>query len=306
MLAYRSFRLAPLALLLMACSAPPPEDATEAEARPAIMAVNYPLQYFAERIGGDLVNVRCPAPDGVDPAYWTPDAPTVMAYQQADLILLNGAGYAGWTEKVSLPASRLVNTSKAFQGRYLEVDDLVRHSHGPEGEHAHGGTAFTTWLDPSLATLQARSIADALKGLLPDAEDAIEAHFDALEANLVALDAALREVTAQNEEEPLLASHPVYQYIARAYGWNLRSMHWEPDEMPDEEQWHELEHLLEDHRARWMIWETPPDDAIAARLKQHGVGSVVFYTCGNTPDSGDYLSTMKENIERLRSVFQSD
>ena len=63
--------------------------------------VNYPLQYFAERIGGEHINVVFPAPADVDPAYWMPDTPTITAYQQADLILLNGARYAkcpglGW------------------------------------------------------------------------------------------------------------------------------------------------------------------------------------------------------------------
>ena len=61
-----------------------------------VYVVNYPLRYFAERIGGELVRVVFPAPADVDPAHWSPDAETVAAYQAADLILLNGAGYARW------------------------------------------------------------------------------------------------------------------------------------------------------------------------------------------------------------------
>ena len=68
-----------------------------------VYVVNYPLQYFAERIGGEHINVVFPAPANVDPAYWMPDAPTIAAYQQADLILLNGARYAKWINKVTLP-----------------------------------------------------------------------------------------------------------------------------------------------------------------------------------------------------------
>ena len=67
-----------------------------------VYVVNYPLQFFAERIGGEHVNVVFPAPADVDPAYWMPDTPTIAAYQQADLILLNGAGYARWVNKVML------------------------------------------------------------------------------------------------------------------------------------------------------------------------------------------------------------
>ena len=42
-----------------------------------VYAVNYPLAYFAERIGGDDVVVHFPVPAGDDPAFWSPDARTV-------------------------------------------------------------------------------------------------------------------------------------------------------------------------------------------------------------------------------------
>ena len=66
-----------------------------------VYVVNYPLKYFAERIGGDHVEVVFPAPAGIDPVYWIPDIPSIIAYQQADLILINGANYAKWVDKVS-------------------------------------------------------------------------------------------------------------------------------------------------------------------------------------------------------------
>ena len=76
-----------------------------------IYTVNYPLAYFAERIGADHVDVVFPAPKDVDPAYWMPDKETITRYQKADLILLNGAHYAKWVEKVTLPRAKMINTS---------------------------------------------------------------------------------------------------------------------------------------------------------------------------------------------------
>ena len=86
----------------------------------SIYVVNYPLKYFAERIGGDHVRVEFPAPADVDPAYWNPDLAVISAFQKADLILLNGAGYAKWIAKVSLPRSKIVDKLKT-----LGVDCLV-------------------------------------------------------------------------------------------------------------------------------------------------------------------------------------
>ena len=59
-----------------------------------IYTVNYPLQYFAQRIAGEHAQVIFPGPEDEDPAFWMPDTETIQRYQQADLILLNGAGYA--------------------------------------------------------------------------------------------------------------------------------------------------------------------------------------------------------------------
>jgi len=92
-------------------STPPADDPD----KPLIVyVVNYPLQFLAERIGGENVDVVFPAPTDVDPAFWSPDAEIVAAYQQADLILLNGAGYARWVTRVSLPRAAKVNTGAGW------------------------------------------------------------------------------------------------------------------------------------------------------------------------------------------------
>ncbi len=118
---------------------------------PIAYTVNYPLQYFAERIGGDAIDVEFPTPPDIDPAVWMPDTEEIAQYQQADVIFLNGAGYSQWLKAVSLPASKTIYTSVPFQDRYILQEDCGTHSHGLEGDHSHCDFAFTTWLDPQLA-----------------------------------------------------------------------------------------------------------------------------------------------------------
>ena len=135
----------------------------------SVYVVNYPLKYFANRIGGPYVAVHFPAPVDEDPAYWMPDAETISKYQQADLILLNGAGYESWMDSASLPKSKFCNTSTAFAEDYIALEGAPTHSHGPEGKHAHGETAFTVWLDPTLAVKQADAVRASLARLQPRA-----------------------------------------------------------------------------------------------------------------------------------------
>ena len=289
-----------MAVLIALFSAP----GVFAEDKLRISTVNYPLAYFAERISGDLAQVSFPALPDVDPAFWIPDAEAIAAYQAADVILLNGAGYAKWTEKVSLPRSRTVDTSRAFRDAYIQTSDGIVHSHGPGGEHSHGGVAFTTWLDLSQAAQQAEAVAQALTRSRPDARERIDGHLHALQHDLLELDGRIAEITRTDPGRPLLASHPVYQYLARRYRLNLRSVMWEPGEAPSENQWNELEEILREHPAKWMLWEGDPAEETVKRLQSLGIESLVFDPCGNRPSRGDFLTVMSENIRNLDRAFR--
>jgi zinc transport system substrate-binding protein len=281
-----------------------PSDASPPAAGDELTAyvVNYPLQYFAQRIGGELVSVEFPGPVDEDPAFWSPDAATVSAYQQADRILLNGAGYAHWVQRVTLPASKLIDTSAGFRERYVKTEDSMTHAHGPGGEHTHGEVAFTTWLDPILAIEQADAIRQSFADVRPEAAAAFAAGFEALRGDLTRLDEQLEAATAGLSGLPLLASHPVYQYFARRYGLDLRSVHFEPDELPDESSWSELADLLRDHPAEWMLWEAEPLAATRARLSEMGVTSVVVDPCSTPRQGADYLEVMQANRQRLETI----
>jgi zinc transport system substrate-binding protein len=281
----------------------PASDATE---RPVVYTTNYPLQFFVERIAAPVVEVRFVVPGDEDPAYWSPNPEDVLAMQQADLIVLNGASYETWLENVSLPPSRMVVTADGLRDRLIPLEAESTHSHGLEGEHEHSGTAFTTWLDPTLAAEQARAIKVALAARWPRHSGQFEAKLAGLTEELAALDAGAQEAVAGNPHLPVLFSHPVYQYLARRYRLDARSVHWEPDRMPDEAAWQELDATLREFPASWMIWEDTPLPQVSERLESMGIRSAVFDPCASTPPSGDFLSVMEENLEALRLVFAPD
>jgi zinc transport system substrate-binding protein len=299
-----------LLLTLPACS---PDDRQDLESTAQqtsvpqaplrVLTVNDPLAYFAGRIGGPEVDARYPGPADEDPAYWRPTPEQIAEFQAADLVLLNGAGYAGWTERASLAPSRLVNTSGVVAERYIREEETVVHAHGPEGEHEHGKLAFTTWLDPTMALAQARAIRDALAARRPEASAGFEARFEALEVDLLDLDAALARAAEDLAGRPILGSHPVYQYLAARYGLDLRSVHFEPDEVPAAGAWAELERLQAERPATIMLWEAEPLPEVVGRLQsEHGIRSIVFSPCANGCDADDYMVMMRENAQRLSSL----
>jgi len=277
--------------------------AAVANERLRIYTVNYPLQYFAQRIAGDDAEVVFPAPGDIDPAFWKPDVQTVGAYQGADLILLNGANYAKWINRVSLPRRRLVNTSAGFAENYIDAGSGMAHSHGGGAAHAHAGIAFTTWLDFRQSLRQADSIRQAIIRKRPQLKAEVDKNFAMLESDLLALDAELKSIVSGTQNQALLASHPVYQYLARQYDVTLYSVMWEPDEFPDPSQWKKLENLARMNAAKWMLWEGTPAAESVEQLKRMGIGSIVFNPCANLPAQGDFLSVMKNNLAMLKQVF---
>ena len=295
---YRSLIQFFMTVLLLACSNAIAED------KFVVYTVNYPLQYFAQRIAGEQAEVILPMPADIDPAFWQPDAKDITRLQQADLILLNGAGYAKWLSRVSLPRRKLVNTSTNFSDRYIKITEGVTHSHGREGDHSHAGTAFTTWLDFTQAIKQARTITKAFSRLQPQSMDIFERNLVMLEQALLDLDRQVHEIVALDPDRALVASHPVYQYFKRRYALKLESVMWEPDEVASEEGWSELSLMLKKSSAKWMLWESEPNAENIARLSSMGVESLVFNPCGNRPVAGNFLSVMQQNLRELRQSYQ--
>lgn len=276
-----------------------------AEAKPRVAVANYPLKYFVERLAPEQVEILYPVPADEDPAFWKPTDQQIASYQSADLILMNGATYSKWAEKATLPRAKQVDTSATFKKQFIVIANATTHSHGPGGEHSHAGTAFTTWIDFQQAIAQAEAVRNALTKKLPAAKNEIESRFSTLRGELEALDARLLAVGKKLGQQPLVASHPVYHYFARRYGLNLKSVLWEPEEVPTDAQMAELQKLLASHPAKWMIWEGEPAKASVEKIKSLGLQSTVFDPCGNTPDKGNWLSVMQANVANLEQVAGS-
>jgi zinc transport system substrate-binding protein len=298
--------LAIMFLSLASCSEStntPLRDQPEDTGRLSVYVVNAPLQTFAERIGGQHVDVVFPAPPKIDPAFWQPSAEVIARYQAADLILENGAGYAKWLRYATLPRASRVNTSAAFsEGDFIERSGTVTHGHGPSGEHSHAGIAFTTWLDPTLAILQARAIAEAMIARRPALAKEFRVGLAKLEVDLLEIDTLLQRASRRYRNHLVLFSHPVYEYFSRRYDIVGESLFWEPGEEPDQREWDRLKLLLADKAIDTLFFEGKAHPVVEARLRTLGIDVVVFEPGGPKSALGDWLAVMRMNVARLEAV----
>lgn len=269
-----------------------------AQDRPTIITVNYALQHFAERLTGDAADVVFPVPQGVDPSFWRPSIGDISTIQSADLILLNGAGFATWIDRVSLPRSKAVNTTADIEDQFIRTESIT-HSHGEGEEHSHEGTASYTFLDPMLAIAQAEAVADAIIARRIAPADEVEAQLSNLRTDLEALDATNRTTLDGLQDVAIITTHPRYQYFARRYGLSVSSLEWEAGAMPTEAERADLVGLIERTGARILIWEAePPADAVQLATEL-GLKSVVFAPMAHGVEGRSFTQVYEDAVSSM-------
>ena len=286
-----------LALALLTTNGVPAD-----EKKTVVQSVNYPLHYFAGRLATDAFELNYIVDPEEDPAFWKPGDKALLAFQKADLVIRNGADYEKWMKGVSLSASKSLDTSRSFSSDFIRTEGKD-HQHGNGAMHSHAGTAFTTWIDFSQASQQAGAIAARFKLLQPGSASQIDENLRALEMDLDALDSAMKSFAEKWGGRPLIASHPIYQYLARAYGLKIEALEWEPEmEIKDKDR-DDLKELLMGHASQWMIWEDKPSEENIAAVAALGLKSIIFSPSANVPGKGDWLSVMKQNIANLEMLL---
>jgi zinc transport system substrate-binding protein len=276
-----------------------------------VYATFYPLTYFTEVIGGPRVHAVNPLPENEDGAFWVPPREVVKQYHAADLIVMNGSNYEQGFGKVSLPESKVVVTTAFLKGNEVIFDDPITHSHGTAGTHTHQGIDGHTWVDPFTAKKQAHAICDALIEKRPEQAAEFKANLSKLDTRFDELDRMIQDklIPAATGKQ-LFASHPAYNYLARAYKLNIKSFHMDPNETPAKDELERIEKFIKEHPGTVMLWEDAPkaenENVMRTRFN---LKSVVFSPCEQLDKEDakagrNYFDVMKRNIDSLAAALK--
>lgn len=292
--------------LLASCSDPrdPDQESQNPSENdsPVVLTTFYPTHYFTQRIAQGAVDVACPLPPDADPIFWMPDADAIQQYQAADLIVVNGAGFEKWVDKVNLPTGDIVDTMKPYESELVRYENAITHKHGPEGEHSHEGIDGHTWVDPVNAIRQAKEIEKAMAERWPTHADTFSEGFALLEKDLQALDTRLGAFAGSWGDRKFLASHPAYNYVVKRYGIAIINLDLDPETVPDEASLDGIRETMAENEVRHLLWESAPAAEVAAAMENLGLENVLFSPCETAPETGDYLTVMRQNVDRLEAL----
>ncbi|MGR3763047.1 metal ABC transporter solute-binding protein, Zn/Mn family [Rossellomorea sp. NS-SX7] len=122
-------------VILSACQNNPSSTSSEKEDL-TITTSLYPLQYFGERIGGDVVEVSTLLPPGADAHTFEPTPKDMIAIAESDLFIYNGLGMESYSSKIAA-------SLKDEETLMLEATngvDVISASHDHEDEHGAAET----------------------------------------------------------------------------------------------------------------------------------------------------------------------
>jgi zinc transport system substrate-binding protein len=186
-----------------------------------IIASFFPLYDFARHVGGDKAEVSSIIPIGIEPHDWEPTAQNVVAAQEADMLIFNGAGFEGrWITEIE--SNFKVDTSKGIQ--LLQGGGGGEH----EGEEENGGGTSDPhiWLDPVLARHQVEVIRDAFIELDPENASYYRDNAARYISELESLDALIKsELLSNCTLTDFIAFHDAFSYFAERYGLTQHSIH---------------------------------------------------------------------------------
>ncbi|WP_280768367.1 metal ABC transporter solute-binding protein, Zn/Mn family [Salipaludibacillus daqingensis] len=103
-----------------------------------VMTTLYPLEYFAERIGEDFVEVTNMVPVGADAHTFEPTANQMIEVAESDLFIFNGADFEGFAGSVKdAVADHDVTVLEAVEGISLLEDTHDHNDDNNDNDHGH-------------------------------------------------------------------------------------------------------------------------------------------------------------------------
>jgi zinc transport system substrate-binding protein len=280
-----------VALFLQACGASPGATPTVQTGQLSVAATIYPVQFLAERIGGDRVHVLALVPTGVESHDWEPSSRDITGIYDADVFVHTGSGFEGWVE-------RLLRDLEA------EGPRVVSATAGAVEDDPH------LWLDPGLYALQAERVHDGLVQADPAGAPAYDANFSVLQHDLASLEAEMERGLAACDRNTLVVSHAAYGHLTQRFGLEqIAIAGLSPEVEPSPAQVRAVIEQALSAGATHVLYEPLVTPRIA-RTVAEAAGLVLLplnplegLTDEQADAGADYFTVMHDNLATLRTAL---
>jgi zinc transport system substrate-binding protein len=269
-----------------------------------VVAIFYPLAFFAQQIGGEEVIVKQLIPDNTEVHNWQPALTDILALDEADVIVYNGASLDDWFEEEVLS---IIDTNNKTITETTDGIQLIET--GQENVHEHNGLYDPhTWISPFIAKQQAQNIYEALKQKDPIHANYYTGRWLSLKTKFEELDNNYTRGLSTQSKEEIFVSHSAFGYLADRYSFKQQGVIGiSADEHPSALIYANLVDMMLKYET-YVVYVDPVYTGESAqtlknelkRLSGHEVQILKIYFMLGIVDGLDYFGQMEKNLENLK------
>ncbi|HSF98761.1 MAG TPA: zinc ABC transporter substrate-binding protein [Ornithinibacter sp.] len=278
--------------------------------RMPVTAAFYPLQFVAERVGGDLVEVSTLTKPGTEPhdLELTPKAVGELAGAESVLYL---AGFQPAVDDAvtTQAADAALDVTQAANLIVTGADDdhagETAEEHAEHADEEAGAPDPHFWLDPTRMAAVATTVGEDFAERDSANAATYRANAAALAADLTALDEEFAAGLARCASKELVTGHAAFGYLAARYGLGQEGIAGvSPDAEPDAATLRELAEHVEEAGVTTVYAETLVSPALAETVaRETGATIAVLDPLEGLTDASagkDYLEVMRSNLATLK------
>lgn len=278
-----------------------------ADGRVDVVAAFYPLQYVAERVGGDAVRVTNLAKPGAEPHDLELNPGQVGQISEADVIVYLDGFQPAVDEAVEQSGGDRAFDVAGVEPLRNAADD--GHAHEGEGAAAEksSGKDPHVWLDPTRLATIADRVAERFGKADPDRSADYTARAQALRTELTALDQEYAQGLATCQRRELVTAHSAFGYLAARYQLEQVGITGiTPEDEPSPKRLAEVADEAKEHGATTIFFETLVSPKVAETIaREVGAKTAVLDPIEGLPEGGggDYVSVMRTNLTALKAAL---
>ena len=306
--------------ILAACNKPIEEKEDDLI---SIYTTVYPLQYFAERIGGDEITVQSIYPPGADEHTFDPTQKDMIGLANADLFFYIGLGLEGFVENAEKTMKnehvKMVPTAEWITEDMLDVEheelevghsEDESHDHSEDEHHDHGEFDPHVWMSPVLSDALAYAIKESLIDIAPDKKELFQTNYEALQNDLLKLDRQFIDMTSNAPSKTFFVSHAAFGYIADTYGLEqiaIAGLNSQSD--PSQKQLTTIVEEAKEHNVKYVLFEQNISSKLTEVIqKEIGAESLMLHNLGvltneDIKNNEDYFTLMEYNVQTLEKAL---
>jgi zinc transport system substrate-binding protein len=277
-----------------------------------VVASFYPMDYLAQRIGGDHVTVTDLTQPGTEPHDLELSPRQIVRLDKADLVVYLKGLQPSVDKAVAQSHVKHVADAASYatlEDHGTDVDGASRHP----AHTAHEGDAAAdphVWLDPVRYAKIAQGVGRKLAAADPGHKDDYARNTAEVVGELHNLDKDFTKGLADRRTDTFVTTHAAFGYLAERYGLHEVAVTGIDPESGSISGVHlkRLEKTVKRKKVDTVFFESGASSKIAQTLAVDlGVHTAVLSPLETVkdPEHQDYLSVMHQNLDALRTALDA-